>query len=79
MLTLPDSIVPILQPFSTLFQRRTWMKVQVLLVGVILAPRKRAITSALRVMGLDDYDGFAKYHHVLNRAVWSSLRLSEFC
>ena len=77
MLTPPNAIIPILQPFSTLFQRRTWMKVQVLLVGVILAPRKRAITSALRVMGLSDYDGFAKYHHVLNRAVWSSLRLSR--
>ncbi len=77
MLTLPDPIIPILQPFSTLFQRRTWMKVQVLLVGVILAPRKRTITSALRVMGLDDDDGFAKYHHVLNRAAWSSLRLSR--
>ena len=77
MLTPPNAIIPILQPFSTLFQRRTWMKVQVLLVGVILAPRKRAITSALRVMGLSDYDGFAKYHHVLNRATWSSLRLSR--
>ena len=77
MLTPPNAIIPILQPFSTLFQRRTWMKVQVLLVGVILAPRKRAITSALRVMGLDDDDGFAKYHHVLNRATWSSLRLSR--
>ncbi len=77
MLTLPDPIIPILQPFSTLFQQRTWMKAQVLLIGAILAPRKRTITSALRVMGLSDYDGFAKYHHVLNRAVWSSLPLSR--
>ena len=76
MLTLPDSIVPILKPFSTLFQQRTWTKAQVLLVGAILAPRKRTITSALRVMGLSDDDSFAKYHHVLNRAAWSSLRLS---
>ena len=74
---LPDSIVPILQPFSTLFQQRTWTKAQVLLVGTILAPRKRTITSALRVMGLSDDDSFAKYHHVLNRATWSSLRLSR--
>ena len=74
---LPDSIVPILQPFSTLFQQRTWTKAQVLLVGAILAPRKRTITSALRVMGLSDDDSFAKYHHVLNRATWSSLRLSR--
>ncbi len=77
MLTLPDSIVPILQPFSTLFQQRTWTKAQVLLVGAILAPRKRTITSALRAMGLSDDVGFAKYHHVLNRATWSSLRLSR--
>ena len=77
MLTLPEAIIPILQPFSTLFQQRTWVKAQVLLVGDVLAPRKRTVTSALGVMGLSDDDGFAKYHHVLNRATWSSLRLSR--
>ena len=65
MFTAPNPIVPILQPFSTLFQQRTWIKAQVLLAGTILAPRKRTVTSALRVMGLSDDDGFAKYHHVL--------------
>ncbi len=77
MLTLPNDIIPILRPFSTLFQQRTWTKAQVLLVGAILAPRKRTITSALRVMGLSDDSGFAKYHHVLNRALWSPLQLSR--
>ena len=77
MLTLPEAIIPIPQPFSTLFQQRTWVKAQVLLVGDVLAPRKRTVTSALGVMGLSDDDGFAKYHHVLNRATWSSLRLSR--
>ena len=77
MLTLPDAIIPILQPFSTIFQHRTWMKAQVLLIGAILAPRKRTITSALRIMGLSDDTGFAKYHHVLNRAVFSPLQLSR--
>ena len=28
-------------------------------------------------MGLSDEAGFAKYHHVLNRAVWSSLQMSR--
>ncbi len=73
---LPNAIIPLLLPFSTKFQRRTWMKAQILLIGAILAPRKRTITSALRVMGLSDDSGFAKYHHVLNRAVFSSLQLS---
>ena len=77
MLTLPSAIVPILHPFSTLFQRRTWTKAQILLVGAILSPRKRTITSAPRVMGLSDDSGFAKYHHVLNRAVFSPLQLSH--
>ncbi len=77
MFTPPNAIVPILQPFSTLFQQRTWTKAQILLVGAILSPRKRTITSALRIMGLSDDSGFAKYHHVLNRAVFSPLQLSR--
>ena len=77
MLTLPNDIIPILRPFSTLFQQRTWTKAQVLLVGAILAPRKRTITSPLRVRGLSDDSGFAKYHHVLNRAIWFPLQPSR--
>ena len=77
MPTPPRAIVPILQPFSNLFQQRTWLKAQVLLIGAILSPRKRTITSALRVMGLGDDPGFAKYHHVLNRAVYCPLELSR--
>lgn len=77
MLTLPDAIIAILTPFAMLFDQRTWMKAQVLLVGAILAPRKRTVSSALRVMGLSGSRAFASYHHVLNRAVWSSLKLSS--
>ena len=70
-----------LYPRSSLSQacsdKRTWAKAQLLLVGAILAPRRRTITSALRVMGLSDEAGFAKYHHVLNRALWSSLQMSR--
>ena len=53
------------------------MKAQLLLVGAILAPHRRTITSSLRVMGLSNEAGFAKYHHVLSRAVWSPLELSH--
>ena len=77
MLIPPDVIVPILHPFSTLFHQRTWTKAQLLLFGAILSPRKRTITSALGVMGLGGDHGFAKYHHVLNRAVFSPLQLSR--
>ena len=74
---LSDTIVSALEPFSTLFRHSTWMKVQLLLVGAILSPRKRTVTSALRAVGLSDEAGFAKYHHVLSRAVWSPLQLSR--
>ena len=37
MFTPPDAIIPLLLPFSTLFQQRTWLKAQILLVGAILS------------------------------------------
>jgi hypothetical protein len=77
MLILSEAIIPILTPFSVLFDRRTWMKAQVLFVGGILSPGKRTVTSALRVVGLSEEQSFASYHQVLNRAAWSSLQLSR--
>ena len=77
MLTLPDAIIGLLMPFSILFHRSTWEKAQILLIGAILSPGKRTVTSALRVMGLTEKANFALYHHVLNRARWSSLEVSR--
>ena len=77
MLTLPNAIVPVLSPFATLFRNPTWLKAQVLLVGAILAPGQRTVASALRVMGLSDDRNYARYHHVLNRAVWSPLQVAQ--
>ena len=71
MLTLPDVIVSILVPFATLFSYPTWRKAQVLLVGAILTPGQRTVAAALRVMGRSDQRDYARYHEVLNRAVWS--------
>ena len=65
MLTLPDTIIPLLNPFAPMFQAKTWLKARVLLVGTVLATRKRTVTSALLVMGLSDDTSFARYHHVL--------------
>ena len=71
MLTLPAAILPVLHPFATLFSSPTWRKAQVLLVGAILTPRQRTVATALRVMGRSDHHDYARYHEVLNRAVWS--------
>jgi hypothetical protein len=77
MLTLPTAIMALLEPFRPVFHESTWHKVQVLLVGSILAPGKRTISAVLRVVGLADEPGFTKYHQVLNRAVWSSRQASQ--
>ena len=72
MLTLPNAIVPILSPFTILFTNPTCQKAQLLLVGAVLATGQRTVAAALRVMGRSDQDDYARYHEVLNRAVWSS-------
>ena len=77
MLTLPDAIVSVLFTFAILFQHRTWQKAQVLLVGTILTPGQHTVAAALRVMGLSGDRNYARYHHVLNRAVWSPLGASQ--
>jgi hypothetical protein len=77
MLHLPDSIMNALIPFRPVFHIRTWQKVQILLVGTILAPGKRTVTAALRVMGMSEQNDYAKYHHVLNRAAWLPLTASR--
>ena len=77
MLLLPDALRRVLLPFACLFTKPTWQKAQVLLVGTILAPRKRTVTAALRVMGLAQQNDFARYHQVLNRASWSTFKASR--
>jgi hypothetical protein len=78
MLNLPWTIIDLLNPFAPVFYgTTTWEKAKTLLVGAILAPGKRTVSAMLRVMGLDEESNYASYHHVLNRAVWSSLEVSE--
>lgn len=74
---LPTALQEVLLPFACLFTRPTWCKVQVLVVGAVLAPGKRTVTAALRVMGLAQQSDFAKYHQVLNRASWSAFKVSR--
>jgi len=77
MLTLPFKMTSLIIASAPLFSKPVWCHVQMLLVGVILAPGKRTITSALRVMGLSHERHFQPYHRVLNRERWSSLVASR--
>src|SRR5215216_6595174 len=77
MRDLPDAIITVLRHFEMLFSERVWEWAKVLLTGAILAPGKRTVTAALRVMGLSNEVQFQNYHRVLNRDKWSSRALSR--
>ncbi len=77
MRTLPAMMLHLVEPFVPLFSRRVWPYVQTLLAGAILAPGKRTVSGALRVMGLGQTEQFQRYHRVLNRAVWSGREASR--
>ena len=69
---LPPRFVGRLSVFTDLFTRPTWPNVLVLLAGVILAPGRRTVTTALRILGRDHDPDFCTFHRLLNRAAWSS-------
>src|SRR5918912_576638 len=78
MLPVPGpEVVALLQTFAVAFTRPAFAHAVVLLYGVILAPGRRTVAAALRSVGLRDGRHFTSYHRVLNRAVWSPLRLSR--
>src|SRR2546430_8473572 len=77
MCMVPKECARLLTTFAPLFTKRVWQHAQVVLVGAILAPGKRTVTAALRVMGLAPRQSCQPSHRVLNRAVWSSLEGSR--
>jgi hypothetical protein len=77
MRTLPPKMVQALVPFAPLFSKRVWQHAQLLVVRAILAPGKRTVASALRATGLGRERRFHRYHRVLSRAGWSSLKVSR--
>lgn len=74
---LPPEIINVLAHFAPAFTQPSYRKVVVLLAGTILARGRRTVTAALRAVGLEQDKGWAKYHHLLNRASWSGLWVSS--
>jgi len=65
------TIIQLLSMFSAAFTAPTFKKAVVLILGTILAPGRRTVTAALRMMGLGTDPNYSKYHRVLNQAGWS--------
>jgi hypothetical protein len=70
--SVPTILVSWLAVFRPCSTAPVWNHILVLVGGAVLAPGKRTVTQALRVMGLADRPGFGRYHEVLNRARWDA-------
>lgn len=77
MLTPSQEIIQLLSAFATAMSAPTFANALVLLYGVILAPGRRTVASALRVMGYSHEANHSKYHRVLSRARWSPMQMSR--
>jgi DDE superfamily endonuclease len=64
-------------PFRCHFTAAVWRHVLVLVGGALLAPGRRTVAAALRVMGLGEVAGFAVYHRVLSQGHWCSRALAH--
>lgn len=65
MLRLPARFTALILCLAPLFQQRSWRHARVLLVGAILAPGRRTVTSILRVTRLCRERRFVNYHCIL--------------
>ena len=70
MLRLPARFAALILSFAPLFRHRSWQHAQLLLIGAILAPGQRTVSTILRIAGLVHEPRFVNYHRVLNRAAW---------
>src|SRR3954453_15515224 len=71
MLLLSSGFASLLQCFAPLFDSRVWNYARLLLIGAMLAPGKRTVTSVLRIVGRGNEQRFQNYHRVLNLARWN--------
>lgn len=65
-----------LSPFRPWFTAPSWEHLLVLVMGAILSPGKRTVTSCLRITGRAEAGNFSLYHQFLNRACWNPRTLA---
>lgn len=76
MLELPIFGLTVLVNFQHLFSKPVFEHIKLLVVGAIGCTKQRTITAILRLLGLSQDKNYSKYHYVLNKAKWSSLKVS---
>jgi hypothetical protein len=74
---VPEGLARWMRPFRCHFTAAAWRHVLVLVCGALLAPGRRTVAAALRVMGLGEAAGFAVYHRLLSHGHWCSRALAH--
>src|ERR671938_986230 len=74
---VPSVLDDWMRPFRCHFTAAVWRHVLGLVGGALLAPGRRTVAAALRVMGLGEVAGFAVYHRVLSHGHWCSRALAH--
>src|SRR5215213_1225003 len=60
---MPACFAAVILPFAPVFvQQRVWCHAELLLIGAVLAPGRRTVTSLLRIAGLGRERRFTNYH-----------------
>ena len=77
MPTPSAEIISVLSVFAIAFTAPAFAKSLTLLYGTIMAPGRRTVTAALRMVGLADDKHFTNFHRLLNRDRWSPMLLSK--
>ena len=74
---VPEVLDEWMRPFRRHFTAAVWRHGLVLVGGALLAPGRRTVAAALRVMGFAEAAGFAAYHRVLSHGHWCSRALAQ--
>ena len=74
---VPEVLDGWMRPFRCHFTAAVWRHGLVLVGGALLAPGRRTVAAALRVMGFAEAAGFAAYHRVLSHGHWCSRALAQ--
>src|SRR3954453_7089864 len=77
MQTMPPEGSTVILAFRSLFSKKVFEHVKVLLMGALLSVGRHTICAALRFCGLAKEPNFHKYHRLLSLVHWSGLKASR--
>lgn len=77
MPAVPKEGSTIILAFTSLFSKKVFEHVKVLLLGALLSVGRHTVCAALRFIGLRQESHFHKYHRVLSMVNWSLLKASR--